>query len=73
MHARYPVRSSTQKNAPDLSVRQGKPEHPVKGEGAIEIAHTDADMIDPLDCNGLGHWEDKQAIEMRRSVPLEKR
>jgi hypothetical protein len=35
-------------------VRQGEPEHAVKGQGAIEIAHADADMIDPLDCDGLG-------------------
>jgi len=26
-------------------VRQDEPEHPVKGEGAIEITHADADMI----------------------------
>jgi hypothetical protein len=38
-------------------VRQGEPEHPVKGEGAIEFTHADADMIDLLDCDGLGHWE----------------
>jgi hypothetical protein len=35
-------------------VRQGEPEHPVKGEGAIEFTHADADMIDLLDCDGLG-------------------
>jgi len=24
---------------------------------AVEIAHADADVIDPLDCDGLGHCE----------------
>ena len=42
---------------PHGQVHQGEPEHPVKGEGAIEITHADADMIDPLDCDGLGHGE----------------
>ena len=39
---------------PLRSVRQGEPEHAVKGQGAFEIADADADMIDPLDCDGLG-------------------
>jgi hypothetical protein len=37
---------------PHGPVRQGEPEHPVKAESPIEITHTDADMIDPLDCDG---------------------
>jgi hypothetical protein len=44
-------------SSPHGPVRQGEPEHPVKGEGAIEFTHADADMIDVLDCDGLGHWE----------------
>src|SRR3954451_24272097 len=27
------------------------------GEGALEIAYADADVIDPLDCDGLGRCE----------------
>jgi hypothetical protein len=36
---------------------QGEPEHPVKGQSAVEITHSDADVIDPLDCDGLGHCD----------------
>ena len=35
--------------------REGEPEHPVKGEGPVEIAHPNTDVIDPLDINGLAH------------------
>jgi hypothetical protein len=33
----------------------GEPEDPVKGEGAVEIAHPNTDVIDPLDIDGLAH------------------
>src|SRR5205823_14889090 len=35
--------------------REGEPEDPVKGEGAVEIAHPNTDVIDPLDIDGLAH------------------
>jgi hypothetical protein len=38
-------------------VRRGEPEYPVEGQGAVEIAHADADMIDPLDGDRLGHCD----------------
>jgi hypothetical protein len=34
---------------------QLEPEHPVEGQGAVEIAHPNADVIDPLDGARLGH------------------
>ena len=34
---------------------QGEPEHPVEGQGTVEIPHANADVVDPLDCDGLGH------------------
>src|SRR5262249_44036191 len=42
---------------PHGPVSQSKPKHMVKGESAIKITHADADVIDPLDCDGLGHCE----------------
>jgi len=34
---------------------QLEPEHPVEGQGAVEIAHPNADVIDLLDSDPLGH------------------
>ena len=48
---------------PLRSVREGKPEHSVEGEGAIEITHADADVIDPLDCDGLGNCELRASVD----------
>jgi hypothetical protein len=33
------------------AAHQGEPEHPVKGQGAVEISHPNTDVIDPLDCD----------------------
>jgi hypothetical protein len=49
---------------PHGPVHHGEPEHPVKGEGAIEITHADADMIDSLDSDGLGHWELRTSVDI---------
>src|ERR1700757_1272178 len=35
--------------------RECEPEDPVKGEGAVEIAYPNTDVIDPLDIDGLAH------------------
>jgi hypothetical protein len=32
---------------------QREPEHPLEGQGAVEIAHPNADVIDPFDGDGL--------------------
>jgi hypothetical protein len=45
-------------------VRQGEPEHAVKGQSAFEIADADADMIEPLDCDGLGHCELRTLVDI---------
>ena len=52
---------------PLRSVRQGEPEHAVKGQGAFEFAYADADMIDAFDCDGLGHCD---LPSLRRSVSI---
>src|SRR5438477_8494686 len=57
-------------SSPLRSGARGKPEHPVEGEGAIEITHADADVIDPLDCDGLGNCELRASVD---TVTLYKR
>jgi hypothetical protein len=37
------------------SVQQAEPQHPVEFEGAIEITHPNADVIDALDRNSFVH------------------
>src|SRR5580692_13119548 len=37
------------------SARRTKPKHPVKAQSAVEISHSNPDVIDPLDCDVLGH------------------
>jgi hypothetical protein len=37
---------------------------PVKGQGAFEIADADADLIDSLDCDGLGHCELRASVDI---------
>jgi hypothetical protein len=37
------------------AAHHGEPEHPVKVQCAVEISHSNPDVIDPLDCDALGH------------------
>ena len=34
---------------------QAEPEQPVERQGPVEVAHANADVVDPLDCDRLGH------------------
>jgi hypothetical protein len=37
------------------AAHHSKPKHPVKGHSAVEISYSNPDVIDPLDCDVLGH------------------
>jgi hypothetical protein len=37
------------------AVGQLEPEHPIKGQRAVEMPHSNPDVIDPLDCDRVAH------------------
>jgi hypothetical protein len=44
------------------AAHHSKPEHPVKGQRAVEISHSNPDVIDPLDCDVLGHRDLRASV-----------
>ena len=54
----YPVLVANNRDIVALrTTHQGEPEHRVKGQGAVEISYSDANVIDPLDCDRLGYCD----------------
>ena len=37
------------------AVGQLEPEHPIKAQRAVEMPHSNPDVIDPLDCDRVAH------------------
>jgi hypothetical protein len=44
------------------AAHHGEPEHPVKAQSAVEISHSNPDVIDPLDCDALGHRDLRASV-----------
>src|ERR1700746_283093 len=44
------------------ATHHSKPKHPVKGQRAVEISHSNPDVIDPLDCDVLGHRDLRASV-----------
>jgi hypothetical protein len=44
------------------AAHHSKPKHPVKGQRAVEISHSNPDVIDPLDCDVLGHRDLRASV-----------
>ena len=44
------------------AAHHSKPKHPVKAQSAVEISHSNPDVIDPLDCDVLGHRDLRASV-----------
>src|SRR5437588_8297451 len=44
------------------AAHHSKPKHSVKAQSAVEISHSNLDLIDPLDCDVLGHRDLRASV-----------